>query len=230
MQPTTYRQTQTIHLPLLLLHLFATTMANKPHKTFMPLLCRFSVNDTAQPAKLPGPSSADPSSPKLSCIGQVKKKSTVTNNNRFLPCNLSASGSTRSTKSSVHSNNYKLFSGKSITSPAVETASIKTSKSKYGTNRSKSCNGRRTPVRSNKCYMTSSRDDHDIVRVVVAKELDPPLPVVKCGSRDQEVNVNLWKRRGIELETLQIQPIRLSVSQNSNDNNGGFSVPSSATT
>jgi len=75
--------------------------------------------------------------------------------------------------------------------------------------------------------MTSS-DDHDIMRVVVREELDPPLPVVKCG-RDQEANVNLWKRRGIEMKTLQIQPIQLMMNQNSCGNNAGFSLSTSAT-
>ncbi|KAL4565159.1 hypothetical protein LXL04_029244 [Taraxacum kok-saghyz] len=65
--------------------------------------------------KLPETSSADPSSPKLSCIGQIKKISTTTtSSNRFLACKLSAS---TNAKSAVHSSFsysklHRLFSGR----------------------------------------------------------------------------------------------------------------------
>ncbi|PWA35248.1 hypothetical protein CTI12_AA612610 [Artemisia annua] len=59
-------------------------MSNKAHKSFfMPIICRFSSNDVVvvKPCKVPDSSSTDPSSPKLSCIGQIKKRSTNINNN-----------------------------------------------------------------------------------------------------------------------------------------------------
>ncbi|XP_076918683.1 uncharacterized protein LOC143579185 [Bidens hawaiensis] len=191
-------------------------MPSKSHKTFRPLLCRLSKTDTVQPIKLPGPST-DPSSPKLTCIGQMKKKSTSTTNHHFLTGNLTDPINSRP---SVHSKRYLLFSGKNLISPAIETATtIKQSNSKCvtATNRSKSCKGRgRTPIIRSNRYYTNSSDDHDIMRVVVDEILDPPLPVVKCGRRGQEVSVNLCKRRGIEMKMLQIQ----QVNQNINVNNG----------
>ncbi|KAI3763071.1 hypothetical protein L1987_53521 [Smallanthus sonchifolius] len=186
-------------------------MSNRSHKTFfMPMLCRPSLNDVVKPPKFNNSisSSTDPSSPKLTCIGQIKKKSTTTSN-QFLVA-----------KSSAHSNRYtklqRLFSGKNLISPAIDTGSINNA---FVAKRSKSCNGRaRVPISKKKCYISS--DDQDVMRVVVDEELDPPLPVVKCNRRDQKSDVNLWKRRGIEMKTLQIQPIQLNMN----------SVPKSATT
>ncbi|KAK9049580.1 hypothetical protein SSX86_031449 [Deinandra increscens subsp. villosa] len=218
-------------------------MANsKSRRTFfMPLLCRSSLNDTVEPSKFNRSSTADPSSPKLSCIGQIKKRSTATTttaaaataNNRFLVCSLSDSTTARST---VNSNRYtklqKLFSGKNLISPAIDTVPINkfTSNKNFVKKRSKSCNDRgRTAISKKKCYISSS-DDLDIVRVAVDVELDPPLPVVKCRRRDEESNVNLWKRRGVEMKALQIQPIKLTINRNCSKNNGEFTISTSATT
>ncbi|XP_024973181.1 uncharacterized protein LOC112511701 [Cynara cardunculus var. scolymus] len=235
-------------------------MANRSHKSFfMPMFCRFSINDTVKPAKCSDSSSADPSSPKLSCIGQIKKRSTNTNNiningnDRFLSCRFSAS---TTGKSSVHSyiKLHRLFSGKNLISPGIDAVSINTCSSKSVTKRSRSCNGRGgKPIGTKKYYMTSSGDqdamrvtvaeeldpplpvmtssgEQDTMRVTVAEELDPPLPVVKTRRGDQEANVNLCKRRGIEMKTLQIQPIQLRIDHNTNNNNGKFSLPTSAST
>ncbi|KAI3684589.1 hypothetical protein L6452_33813 [Arctium lappa] len=283
-------------------------MANRSHKSFfMPMLCRFSINDTVKPAKYSDSSSAtvaDPSSPKLSCIGQIKKRSNnnsnsnSNSNDRFLVCRLSAS---TNGKSSVHSYTklHRFFSSKNLISPAIDTASINNSSSKSVTKRSSSCNSRGgKPISAKKYYMTSSGDqdtmrvtvaeeldppffsgknlispvidtasinncssksvtkrssscndrggkpistkkyymtssgDQDTMRVTVAEELDPPLPVVKTRRGDPESNVNLWKRRGIEMKTLQIQPIQLRTDHNTNNNNinGKFSLPTSAST
>ncbi|XP_023764951.1 uncharacterized protein LOC111913481 [Lactuca sativa] len=216
---------------------------SKSNKSFfMPLFCRASINDTVKPAKFSETPATDPSSPKLSCIGQIKKRSTTTtttnsnnNTNRFLACRFSAS---TNAKSSVYSSFsytklHRLFSGKNLISPAIDTASINNCSSKCITNRSNSCNSRgRRGVNTKKYYMTSS-DDPVLMRVMVAEELDPPLPVVKCGRRDQETNVNLWKRRGIEMKTLQIQPIQLSMDHHNTNNNNvnrNFSLQTSAKT
>ncbi|XP_076910970.1 uncharacterized protein LOC143568792 [Bidens hawaiensis] len=189
-------------------------MANKSHKTtfFIPMLCRFSLNDTVQPPKLNNnnPPTTDPSSPKLTCIGQIKKKPV-----RGLD--------TKIAKPGIHSNRYtklqKLFSGKNLVSPAIDTCPV----NKSVATRSKSCNGRsRVPINKKKCYVSS--DDLDL-------DLDPPLPVVKCR---QESNVNLWKRRGIEVKSLEIQPVKLNLNRNNNNNNcnsnGGFENLTAAAT
>ncbi|MFS7910524.1 hypothetical protein Hanom_Chr02g00107331 [Helianthus anomalus] len=225
-------------------------MSNRSsHKSFfMPMLCRFSLNDTVKPPKLTDSSTSDPSSPKLTCIGQIKKRSTTTTtttatNNRFLVCSLSDSVTT---KTSGHSNRYtklnKLFSSKHLISPAndktcinklnsksvtSEKCSITNFKTTSVTKRSKSCNGRnKVQINKNKYYI----NEQDVMKVVVDKELDPPLPVVKCRHRDQESNMNLWKRRGFEMKSLQIQPIQLTLNQNVKENNGGFSISTSAAT
>ncbi|XP_071686842.1 uncharacterized protein [Rutidosis leptorrhynchoides] len=195
-------------------------MANRSHKSFfMPLLCRFSINDTVKPTKFQNPTSLDPSSPKLSCTGKIKKRSTNNNvENVHHRRSYSLSNSTTA-KSSIHPTRYntfqKLFSSRNLIFPAIDMNTSVNNYDKCATKRSKSCNGRGgIPIINKSKYhhhMTTSNDkfdDHDFVTKVVTKELDPPLPVVKCCRRDQEVSVNLWKRRGFEMKTLQIQPIR----------------------
>ncbi|XP_076905118.1 uncharacterized protein LOC143560782 [Bidens hawaiensis] len=166
-------------------------MGNKSRKTtlFIPMLCRFSLNDTVQAPNSNNPPTTDPSLPKLTCIGQIKKKKPI---------------DTKTLQTvKPHTKLHKLFSGKNLISPAIDTCPV--------TNRrSKSCNGgNRVPI---KCYVSS--DDLDL-------DLDPPLPVVKCR---QESNVNVWKRRGIEVKSLEIQPIKLNNlnRNNTSSNNGGF--------
>lgn len=65
------------------------------------------------------------------------------------------------------------------------------------------------PISRKEKHMISI-EDPVVVRAVVVEELDPPLPVVKFHPRDHQMNVNLGKRRGIELKTLQIQQFQLS--------------------
>ncbi|KAK1427549.1 hypothetical protein QVD17_16236 [Tagetes erecta] len=205
-------------------------MANKSHKTFyLPMFCKSSITDTINPHK----SSTDPSSPKLTCIGQIKKKPSTTtnnnNNNRFLVTNISDPATVNSTR---YNKLHKLFSGKNLISPAIDTSCVTSTNklnSKCVTRRSKSYNGRgRTPVSKKKCYV--SKDVENVMRVVVdEEELDPPLPVVKCR-RDRELDVNLWKRRGIEMKSLQIQPIQLSLNRIGSKNGGEFSIATSVTT
>lgn len=191
----------------------------------MPKMCRFSINDVVKPTKLSdNPPSQDPSSPKLSCTGQIKTRSN-NNSNRFRGNTLSASSTTKSVHSTRYTKLHNLFSGKNLISPAINNL-----ESKCVTNRSKSCNYRgRIPNNKKKYYVTSS-DDHDIMKVVVAEQLDPPLPVIKCRQQDQKENVNLWKRRGIEIKTLEIQPIQITMNRNIGNNNEGFSLQTSATT
>nr|GEX77051.1 translation initiation factor eIF-2B subunit alpha-like [Tanacetum cinerariifolium] len=137
-------------------------------------------------------SSPDPSSPKLSCIGQIKKRSNTTSNTNNLQ-------RTNTSKKSATHINYtkllKLFSSKNLICHPVDNATI----SNDG-GRSKRFNRSVTiPISSSKKH------------VISIEELDPPLPVVKLKRlQDQEMNVNLGKRRGIELKTLQIQPVQLS--------------------
>ncbi|CAH1421938.1 unnamed protein product [Lactuca virosa] len=184
---------------------------------FFPMLCRLSINDVAKPTRLADLASSsststscsqDPTSPKISCIGQIKKRSN-SNSNSTSTANhhISASRiSTATTRKSATNLNYnklrKLFSGKNRISPPTDTATISNHC------RIRSCNGNgsvKKPNSKKKKYMISIGDPE-----VAVEELDPPLPVVKCRPRDQQVNVSLGKRRGIELKILQIQPFQLS--------------------
>ncbi|GJV25540.1 translation initiation factor eIF-2B subunit alpha-like protein, partial [Tanacetum coccineum] len=135
-------------------------------------------------------SSPDPSSPKLSCIGQIKKRSNTTSNTN----NLQRSNTSKSATNINYTKLLKLFSSKNLICKPVDNATI----SNDGV-RSKRFNRSVTiPISSSKKH------------VISIEELDPPLPVVKLKPQDQEMNVNLGKRRGIELKTLQIQPVQLS--------------------
>lgn len=93
---------------------------------------------------------------------------------------------------------------------------------KYVTMISRSCNGRgKIPINKKKYYMISS-DEHDIVKVVMATKFDPPLRVVKCRQGDQEVNLILSKRRGIDIKSLHIQPNQVIMNQQDSDVQAGF--------
>ncbi|KAL7607400.1 hypothetical protein Lser_V15G19143 [Lactuca serriola] len=207
-----------------------TTSPRTRNTFFFPMLCRLSINDVAKPTRLADLASSsststscspDPTSPKISCIGQIKKRSN-SNSTSIANNHISASRiSTATTGKSATNLNYnklrKLFSGKNLISLPTDTATIS---NHCGI---RSCNGNggaRKPNSNKKTYMISIGDPE-----VAVEELDPPLPVVKCRLRDQQVNVSLGKRRGIELKILQIQPFQLSAVHGTKFiNNGDIST------
>ncbi|KAI3767554.1 hypothetical protein L2E82_17761 [Cichorium intybus] len=191
-----------------------TGTTTRTTKTFFPKLCRLSINDVTKPTRLADLSSSsssissspDPSSPKISCIGQIKKRSNTTTTH-YQPTT-----SRITTSKSATNLNYtklrRLFSGKNLISPPMESAKISNHNGKCISDRNRRCNGgitTRNSKKKKKKHMISIGDPD-----VVVEELDPPLPVVKFQPRDQQVNVSLGKRRGIELKVLQIQPFHLS--------------------
>ncbi|PWA48900.1 hypothetical protein CTI12_AA486700 [Artemisia annua] len=169
---------------------------------FLPTFCGLSIkDDIVKPTKLTDLSSSsvssspDPSSPKISCIGQIKKRSNTTSNTNKYQC----TNTSKSTTNIIYTKLLKLFSSKSLICAPVDNATISNDGGRSISSRNKRFNRSVTiPISSNKKHTIS------------IEELDPPLPVVKLKSQDQEMNVNLGKRRGIELKTLQIQPIQLS--------------------
>ncbi|KAA8546354.1 hypothetical protein F0562_002907 [Nyssa sinensis] len=129
--------------------------------------------------------SDDPSSPKISCMGQIKR------NNKVIAYPTSHRFTTTATKT-IHNNiKYsklkKLFSGKNL----------------IATTTTSSCSRKE---------MIINDENHHYIPINVV-DMDPPLPVVKRVQDPAAVegrdDVNLWKRRssGVALKSLQIQQI-----------------------
>ncbi|KAI3460620.1 hypothetical protein Pfo_017283 [Paulownia fortunei] len=180
---------------------------------FLPMFCRLSIKDIKLHNHHKDPISADePSSPKVSCMGQVKR------NNRVI-------GFPAPTPVTTHHHKYsklkKLFSGKTLLPPTTSSMPTTTpgcaAASGGGRSGSKSCRSSREVCVNNLRRLKLKNDgdkcEQDCVKLVNIGELDPPLPVVKRVAppgvgRDE---VNLWKRRfnGAALKSLQIEQIRL---------------------
>ncbi|KAL3504056.1 hypothetical protein ACH5RR_033897 [Cinchona calisaya] len=212
-------------------------------KPFLPLLCRVSIKDVKlkeyKDRSSASFSADDPSSPKVSCMGHVKKtnrligfsttpyrltaatSSSCTNTNITTAASASSAMAITS-KTNTNSGHFKytklkrLFSSKNFTT--ATTASTSTY-SAYGGG-SRSC--REIIMRRNGSRRSSkiNNDDDDAGDhschnysnnhvEVNISELDPPLPVIKKLQQSSEVN--LWKRRsgGLALKTLQIEQIHV---------------------
>ncbi|KAL6522218.1 hypothetical protein OROMI_032095 [Orobanche minor] len=172
---------------------------------FMPMFCRLSIKEITLNNHRKNPISAadDPSSPKVSCMGQVKQ------NNRVI-------GATHHHR---YSKLRRLFSSKIPLPPT--TVSSTSALAGGGNSGSKSFrSGSDVSERDLRRLKLKSDDDdrcgqrQDCVKVVVnIGELDPPLPVVKkvaspVAGCDE---VNLWRRRfngAATLKGLQIGQIR----------------------
>ncbi|ESQ33296.1 hypothetical protein EUTSA_v10004990mg [Eutrema salsugineum] len=155
--------------------------------TFLPMLCsRPSIKNVTIPAKSNQEDhQTDPLSPKISCIGQVKRSNKIV-------------GFPTTTSSSItpaaHHRYFKLkrlFSGKNLTFAAPTTSTTKSSRER----------------------IKNEEFDNEIIALIDVAELDPPLPVVKKknhgGDGGDKAAENLWKRRsgggGYQLRSLQIQ-------------------------
>ncbi|CAH8254556.1 unnamed protein product [Arabidopsis lyrata] len=156
--------------------------------TFLPMLCsRPSIKNVTLPAKSHQEDSyqqADPLSPKISCIGQVKRSNKIVG----FPTTTSISITPAS-----HHRYFKLkrlFSGKNLSFSAPTTTTTRTSRGRI----------RKEDFGNKK------------IAVIDVAELDPPLPVVKKthdGGAGDKAAENLWKRRSggsCQLRSLQIQP------------------------
>lgn len=183
---------------------------------FLPIFCRLSIKDiNLNNHHRPKPAAADePSSPKVSCMGQVKRNNRVTG---FPAATATTTAVTTSTHHHKYSKLKKLFSSKTLLPPATTSTttacivalSAAGSRSCKSSSREAVClnNLRRLRLR-NEDDDRSCEQQHHRAKLVNVGELDPPLPVVKKEpppglGRDE---VNLWKRRfnGVTLKTLQL--------------------------
>ncbi|KAK4413258.1 hypothetical protein Salat_2738400 [Sesamum alatum] len=188
---------------------------------FLPMFCRLSIKDVKLSTQYKDPTSADePSSPTVSCVGQVKR------NNRVIgfPATNTTTTSAAANHHHKHTKLKKLFSGKTLL-PNTTTINASTTATAAGrrSSGSRSCRtSREMCVNSSrrrsrlKTYCDQS-GDQDCAKVVDISEMDPPLPVVKRvappgAGRDE---VNIWKRRvnGVELKSLKIEQIHLPNSK-----------------
>lgn len=158
--------------------------------TFLPFLCKLSTKDAVKISE-PAPSSKknDPSSPKVGCMGQIKR-----HNNQINSTNNPTSGKLKYTQLK------KMFSGRNLLIPTT-------------TNTSTYCKGNNnkkvdTGVRSRPRFHNYGHGNCAVVVPLNLAELDPPLPVVKsvCDHDKGGEKGSLWKRRG---GVVPIQPIQL---------------------
>ncbi|KAK7321045.1 hypothetical protein VNO77_31169 [Canavalia gladiata] len=172
--------------------------------TFLPMLCsRPSIKDVSLPQwkDHPGSLSNDPLSPRIGCMGQVKRHNKIagllaTKSNTNTSTTISISPSIK------YSKLKKLFSGKNLTTTPAP-API-----------ASSC-GIRPQVRVNSATVPKNHNhkcsrNENIVPISI-ENMDPPLPVIKRVQKPEEQRQvdSLWKRRsgGTALKSLKLQQI-----------------------
>ncbi|XP_073285829.1 uncharacterized protein [Primulina huaijiensis] len=185
----------------------------------IPMFCRLSIKDirfthTEDRAD-------DPSSPEVSCIGQVRRKNRVIG---------SAASAAARTNNIQHSHNYTklitMFSSRNLVQPTTtNNAGVSSGGRRSG---SKTCRASRKMISVSNLRMTHlkkyDRDDFgdpDCVEAVIdVGEMDPPLPVMKRvtppdGGGGGIDEVNIWKRRfnGVTLKSFQIEESHLSINR-----------------
>ncbi|CAN4081375.1 unnamed protein product [Withania somnifera] len=176
---------------------------------FLPMLCRLSIKDvnlkSCKNPPPPPPSSTrsgdnqnEPSSPKVSCLGQVKRNNKVIG---FPTPYKSTSSTTAITAPIKYRKLKKLFSAKNFTPRTNADRQV--------------LNSSVTVVGSRKSTKLNDRDNGSKVVEVNVSELDPPLPVVKKVN-PPPADGGLWKRRsgGAALKSLQIQQMHLPTDNN----------------
>ncbi|CAN8288740.1 unnamed protein product, partial [Cochlearia groenlandica] len=156
--------------------------------TFLPMLCsRPSIKNVILPVK-PNQEDhqTDPLSPKISCIGQVKRSNKIVG----FPTTTTTTAVTPALHHHGYFNVKRLFSGKNLTFSAQPTTTTKSTTSRGRIKKEEVCNKK--------------------IDIVDVAYLDPPLPVVKKtnggGGGGDKATENLWKRRsGGSNGGLQIQ-------------------------
>ncbi|KAK1371895.1 hypothetical protein POM88_037987 [Heracleum sosnowskyi] len=185
-----------------------STTSTATTTTFLPLLCRTSMKDVAETSSCHKKN--EPSSPKVSCMGQIKRHN---NNNKINP-------TTHTTAKIRYTQLKKIFSGRNLlittytnTSTCARTTYCKDCrgcqpKSHVEDIKKKSCT---RPKKEGGEHRRTESDNCGVVVPLNLAELDPPLPVLKlaCRRRGEEEGGSLWKRRGGASRGLQIQPIQL---------------------
>lgn len=154
--------------------------------TFLPMLCsRPSIKDVQVPNNASSFSS-DSVSPRISCMGQVKRNNKVAG----FPITSQTNNNSNNIK---YSKLKKLFSSKNLTAATP-------------TKTATSCRSR-----NRRSQVSNVKQDHRVTTTINLVDLDPPLPVIKRvqKSPQQGEEGSLWKRRsgGVALEGLQLKQL-----------------------
>ncbi|XP_022141453.1 uncharacterized protein LOC111011846 [Momordica charantia] len=191
---------------------------------FLPMLCsKPAIKDGRQPKCDRDRSesfSGDPLSPRIGCLGQVKRNNRVAGlpiSHRILITTKNAVLNNR--KGNNANVGYfklkKFFSSKNLlASPSASARSAAPTAASVSTAAANGCGSRRRAAPN--CAISGKKDvsRNGNCNSFSVVDLDPPLPVVrrvqKAGEERGETN-NLWKRRssGTVLQSLQIQPIHI---------------------
>ena len=176
--------------------------------TFLPMLCsRPSIKDVSLPQwrEQLGSFSNDPLSPRIGCMGQVKRHNKIVG---LLTTKSNTANNISISPSVKYSKLKKLFSGKNLGTNTINAATAPTASS-CGSRPRGTVNSTNVP-RNHK--HRSSRNEN--VVPISIENMDPPLPVIKRVQKPEEERQvdNLWKRRsgGAALKSLQLQQIHHS--------------------
>ncbi|KAK4274065.1 hypothetical protein QN277_017353 [Acacia crassicarpa] len=169
---------------------------------FLPMLCSgpSMIKDVSVPrwGDRTASFSNEPLSPRIGCMGQVKRNNKVvglpsTSQSRGIISSTSRSNASLTSPFSAlvkYSKLRKIFYAKNLSNNTPDTAHEVTS-----------CGGRRRDLARN----DRNRDESCVT--VSIDRMDPPLPVVKRAQKSEAES--LWKRRsgGVSLRNLQLQHI-----------------------
>ncbi|XP_058754166.1 uncharacterized protein LOC131627339 [Vicia villosa] len=183
-----------------------------PKNTFLPMLCsKPSIKEVNLPrCRINPPSSCnDPLSPRIGCMGQVKRNNKIagfpSSQYKLLSFNNKTISSSIISPVVKYSKLKKLFSSKNLISTPSVTSTTTTTKQRVVN----------VPKNIQKC----GRNENVVVGMKI-DEMDPPLPVIKRVNNLEEGNKSensLWKRRsgssGVSLRSLQVQQIQLQNSK-----------------
>ncbi|KAK9758210.1 hypothetical protein RND81_01G215600 [Saponaria officinalis] len=210
--------------------------------TFLPMLCSSTSTKQLKLTHRRCSSSSsssttvtdDPSSPKVGCMGQVKRNNKVVNFPNIISFTSSSSSSSNSSSNSncstrhrvikCHESNaytsnsiiryYKLIRFFSTKSPTSVISA--TSGAQKGKIRRKNVCRSKVDENVNSCNNKKENDKGNLVNLL---DMDPPLPVMKKivkkqGNDDGEDTSSLWKRRsgGAPLKSLRVQVIPQNIS------------------
>ena len=189
-------------------HFYQQNLHIHHRSTFLPILCsRSSIKDVSLPRlrDRDGSFSDEPLSPRIGCMGQVKRNNKIagfpTSRLSFTAKNGTAASTTTTSPGVKYSKLKKLFSGRNLSSNTIPNAP---SVSSCGSRQKFTVNGEDVK-RNNRCSNKNCGS-------VSIEDMDPPLPVIKRVQKSEEERQvdSLWKRRsgGTALKSLQLQQIQ----------------------
>lgn len=175
---------------------------------FLPTMC--SMTATKESAAIPrwledrrsGSESDEPLSPKVGCIGQVKRSNRA----------VGLSNMSKTSATTQHSKLKKLFSARNFISAAAASLSpaFLAASCRAGGGRGRDADACVWPRR--RVCAAPHEIGSSCVRLLDVREMDPPLPVVKKVRKAEEGDgESLWKRRlgvaAVDLTNLDLHPI-----------------------